>query len=100
LLLRRGGRLSSCHRLFKARHLARHPGDGWLLLKNARRLLRPQLGGHSSDFLFVYVEKFYDDRAFIGDAARNCHELYLTPRGAVPFCVYNTCMRGITPPSL
>ena len=93
LLLRRGGDPVSCHRFFTLRGILSEPRGFLTMLGGGFRLLRQYEGRGAADFLFVSIEKFYDDHAFLSDAARNCHHLYLTPGGVLPFCVYNTCGR-------
>ncbi|MBZ0273245.1 radical SAM protein [bacterium] len=94
LLMREGDRLLSCHKLFSPASAWRHPRAFAKLARYGRRLLAPDDAGYPPDFLFINIEKFYDGHAFDVAGAHNCHHIYLTPQGALPFCVYNTRVRG------
>lgn len=94
LLLRRGSRLLPVSRLFSPAGLWRDPGAAAKLTWLARRILRPDQRGFGDDLLFVNLEKFYDREAFDLQEARNCHHVYLSARGAYPFCVYNAFHRA------
>ena len=50
-------------------------------------------GGYSSSFLPVSIENFYATRAFDVTASANCHQVYLTRHGYIPFCLYNSFFR-------
>lgn len=93
LLLRRGDRLIPVSRLFKPLWALRHIGALLSLLRTLPALLNPDSGRYSRDLLFVNIEKFYDKEAFDLVHARNCHHVYLTGEGPVPFCVYNVFKR-------
>ncbi|MCZ7584498.1 MAG: hypothetical protein M5R36_14765 [Deltaproteobacteria bacterium] len=50
-------------------------------------------GRFGRDFLLVNVEKFYDTHTFLHHEALNCHHVYLTEQGYVPFCWHNSLTR-------
>ena len=43
----------------------------------------------SKRFLYFNVEKFFDDTSLEMEGLINCHNMYLTKEGCVPFCVFN-----------
>jgi uncharacterized radical SAM superfamily Fe-S cluster-containing enzyme len=92
VLMTHKGRLIPASRLFGLKGWTQTPGAGLKLLTNATRLMNPdrQFG---AGFLLANVEKFYDEDAFDHTEARNCHHLYLSAKGAYPFCIYNTLVR-------
>ena len=93
-MFRRDGRLISCHRFFSPLGALREWRAFLRFVRYGRRLLSPDEGRFPPDFLFVNIEKFYDSGAFDMNGARNCHHIYLTKFGALPFCIYNACVRG------
>jgi uncharacterized radical SAM superfamily Fe-S cluster-containing enzyme len=94
LVQRRDGRLLLSHELLTPIGALSHPAAFASLLAGAPKLLHQYSDELPPEFLFVSIEKFYDDDAFLVEGARNCHHLYLTERGVFPFCVYNSCERG------
>ncbi len=97
VVLRRGDRFLPLTRLLRPSHVLADPGALWRVLRAAPRLLRPDDATFSSDFLFVNIEKFYDRAALDFDQVQNCHHIYLTADGAVPFCVHNLKQRAPSP---
>ncbi|MCB1153231.1 radical SAM protein [bacterium] len=94
VLMRDGERLVSCHKFFSPGSALRNLKAAVKFARHAPKMLKPDEGRFPSDFLFVNIEKFYDGEAFDVHGAHNCHHVYLTPEGALPFCVYNTTIRG------
>ncbi len=68
------------------------------LVGQGPRLWRFDRGEYNSGILPVNIEKFYDNAAFDLDASANCHHVYLTRNGYIPFCLYNSFFR-YQPPS-
>lgn len=63
------------------------------LVGQTQRLWRFDRGEYDSGVLPVNIEKFYDNAAFDLDASANCHHVYLTRHGYIPFCLYNSFFR-------
>lgn len=93
LLLRRGERLLPVSRLFSPAGLLSDPVAAVKMAWLARQILRPDQSGFGDELLFVNIEKFYDREAFDLRETRNCHHVYLSSKGAYPFCVYNAFHR-------
>jgi uncharacterized radical SAM superfamily Fe-S cluster-containing enzyme len=87
LLMGDGGRLVPVNRL------ARNPPLWGNLARSWNGLRRFDEGGGPGHVLPVNIEVFYDTEWFDLTAARNCHHIYMTPRGYVPFCIYNSFYR-------
>ncbi len=97
LLLEHNGRMIPVSRLFRPSWAVRHPGAVWTMLKALPTLFRPDHGRYPANLLYVNIEKFYDRDAFDFEQSRNCHHVYLTSKGAFPFCVYNQFHRDPAP---
>jgi len=95
LLMRTGDRLLPVSRLFRVPGMLAHLPQAWKLVRYARSLFNYDERAFGASFLFVNIEKFYDREAFDLDQARNCHHVYLSAKGAYPFCIYNTFEREI-----
>ena len=73
--------------------VARHPGQWAKLARSWNDLLGFDRGRGPGNILPVNIEVFYDTEWFDLTAARNCHHIYMTPRGYIPFCIYNSFYR-------
>lgn len=104
VLVGRGERLYPVNRFLDPRFVLTHPRLAWHLLRAAPRLLHYDEGRWPSNVLFVNVEKFYSQDALDVESATDCHMVYHTARGYVPFCIYNSVQRdtlgwGVSDPS-
>jgi len=63
------------------------------LAANLPRLWTFDQGTYTTDILPVSIEKFYDTASFDLAASANCHQVYLTRHGYIPFCLYNSYFR-------
>ncbi len=97
MLLGHRGRMIPVSRLFRPSWAFRHPGALWTMIRALPALFRPDSGRYPANLLYVNIEKFYDRDAFDFEQSRNCHHVYLTDKGAFPFCVYNQFHREAAP---
>jgi uncharacterized radical SAM superfamily Fe-S cluster-containing enzyme len=68
--------------------------DQWVrFARSWRDLYRVDRGRGPGNVMPVNIEALYDTESFDLTAARNCHHVYMTPRGYVPFCIYNSLVR-------
>jgi hypothetical protein len=82
------------NRLFRPGFSAKRWRGLATLAREIPRLWRFDEGRYNTDVLPVNIEKFYDTCAFDLTASANCHQVYLTPHGFIPFCLYNSFFRG------
>jgi len=94
VVLKTGDGYLPLNRLFKPSGILRNPGVPLRLLRSLGKILAFDRGAYSSDILLVNIEKFYHSAAFDLDESRNCHHIYVTPKGYIPFCLYNSFYRG------
>jgi len=64
------------------------------ILSSTFKLLAFDRGRAPQDVMPVNIEMFYDTELFDLTAARNCHHTYITPKGYIPFCIYNAFFRN------
>lgn len=94
VLLRTDDGYTVLNRLFKAPTLLEKPHILSRLVRSLPDLLRFDRGAYPDSILLVNIEKFYHTEAFDLDEAMNCHHIYLTSQGCVPFCLYNSFFRS------
>ncbi len=94
VIYRHENALIPCNRFFSFGTILKYKSAFYMFMKSAWRMLKPDEGRFSPDFLFINIEKFYSDHGFDFIAARNCHHIYLTKGGAYPFCCYNSLHRN------
>jgi len=82
------------NRMLRPSALLRDPGAMLRLLGSLGKVLAFDRAAYSSDILLVNIEKFYHTAAFDLDESRNCHHIYVTRQGYIPFCLYNSFHRG------
>ena len=77
------------NRLWKptSRSALRAMARALLGLSKVARFDKGRFGDH---FLLVNIEKFFDTESFLFEDALNCHHVYLTREGFVPFCYRNS----------
>jgi uncharacterized radical SAM superfamily Fe-S cluster-containing enzyme len=100
VLVGSGKRLVPVNRFLNPLFSLAHPWLAWNLLRAVPRLLHYDEGRWPANVLFVNVEKFYSEDAMDLAAAADCHMVYHTPQGFVPFCIHNAVYRdriGWTP---
>ncbi|MFN7954003.1 MAG: radical SAM protein [bacterium] len=93
VLVGKGDRLHPVNRFLRPLFVLTHPRLAWNLARAVPRLLRYDEGRWPSNVLFVNVEKFYSQDALDVDSATDCHMVYFTSKGYVPFCLYNSVHR-------
>jgi uncharacterized radical SAM superfamily Fe-S cluster-containing enzyme len=91
-LFRRNEDIYPINRLFSISHILKYPINS---LKNIIRLyqiLRWKIKPNKN-FLYFNIEKFYNSDSFDLQEAMNCHNVYLTNKGLIPLCIYNSIFR-------
>ncbi len=89
VLLPAGSTYVPLNRLASPSTLLRFPGKLRILL-DLPHVVRFDRGHFGKKFLLVNFEKFYDTESFLYEDALNCHHIYLTREGYVPFCWHNS----------
>ncbi len=82
------------NRLFKPSAILKEPRLLKHLATSLGRVMAYDRAAYPDDILLVNIEKFYHTEAFDLDEAMNCHHIYVTPKGFIPFCLYNSFYRS------
>lgn len=93
ILVRSGERLVPVNRFGNPLGLLRHAGAWARVLWNVRSIFDFDRGGFGERILFLNIERFYEREGMLREEALNCHHLYLTREGMIPFCLYNNFYR-------
>ena len=94
VLLRTEEGYTVLNRLLEARAILEKPHILLQVVRSLPDLLSFDRGAYPDSILLVNIEKFYHTDAFDLDEAMNCHHIYLTSQGCVPFCLYNSFFRS------
>ncbi len=82
------------NRIFSFQNIFRHPLFTIRQLVKCYQLLswaeKP-----TKNFLYFNIEKFFDANGIDLQEAYNCHNVYLTPKGMIPLCIYNVLYRRL-----
>ncbi|MHA1819835.1 MAG: radical SAM protein [Promethearchaeota archaeon] len=89
---KQGEHIFPINRLFKLKNIIRHP---IFSLRYFLKLFRlPKWADKpSKDFLYLNIEDFYNEYAMDLKEAYDCHNVFLTKEGFMPFCIYNSLYR-------
>jgi uncharacterized radical SAM superfamily Fe-S cluster-containing enzyme len=96
VLLRSRNGYVPINRLFKPGTVLKEPQRLKHLALSLGRVMAFDRADYPDDILLVNIEKFYHTEAFDLDEALNCHHIYVTPKGYIPFCLYNSFYRSST----
>jgi uncharacterized radical SAM superfamily Fe-S cluster-containing enzyme len=93
VLFREGDRVVPINRLMGVRGIWKHRATAWSILTHLRAYLNFETHSLPRGTLFFTIEKFHNDDTIDLREASQCHMSYVTPRGLVPFDIYNTYYR-------
>lgn len=94
ILFKLKDRIYPLNKLLDLRFSLRNLSFIFKLIKNIPNFLQYSKSKISNEFLFLSIEKFYDIFNLDLREVKNCHNLYLTNKGFIPVCLYNSLYRG------
>lgn len=94
ILLGDNGDYYPINRFLNPLFVLRHLSLSTRLMKAIPRLLNFDRGDYPSNMIFVNIEKFYPAKTIDINEAENCHMVYYTRKGYIPFCIYNAIYRN------
>lgn len=97
VLFREGDKVVPLNRILKPRGLVAHRATAWSIVRHLKAYLNFETHTMPEGTLFFTVEKFHNDDSIDLREASQCHMAYVTPRGLVPFDIYNTYYRKTFP---
>jgi uncharacterized radical SAM superfamily Fe-S cluster-containing enzyme len=97
VLFREGDTIVPLNRIMKPRGIIRHRTTAWSIITHLKAYLNFETQTMPAGTLFFTIEKFHNDDSIDLREASQCHMGYLTPRGLVPFDIYNTYYRKTHP---
>jgi uncharacterized radical SAM superfamily Fe-S cluster-containing enzyme len=93
VLFKEGDQIVPLNRIMRPAGLVRHRATAWSILTHLKAYLNFETQTMPEGTLFFTIEKFHNDDTIDLREASQCHMGYLTPKGLVPFDIYNTYYR-------
>lgn len=84
------------HRFIKPLFLLKHLSKIPQILKIVKHILKWNTSPFHPNLIGITIERFRDSDTIDLNDATNCTKAYLTEKGAIPNCIYNSVYRGTT----